>query len=236
MTQAILLSTQGTASRLGARLPASWRLVVVVAHLAPPPDPRRWARAVSELALFNWLLVPTRAAAEALLVEAGAPPGATVRLAAVGRAARVFSREGRAPELSPATLRDALLQLAPRLGRRERVLVPHAASAGQWLGTRLRELGAEPVCVPAYRYAREESAESILEASSRGAALAAYVGNPGEAEVVRAALDRAAPASSADTPVAALDLDCADAAADCGFERVQVVSGALGPFLDEALS
>jgi uroporphyrinogen-III synthase len=236
VTQALLLSTPGTARRLGARLPAAWRLVVVAAHLAPPPDRRRWARAVSELALFNWLLVPTRAAAEALLVEAGAPPSATLRLAAVGRAAEVFSREGRTPELASAVLREALLQLAPRLGRRERVLVPHAASAGHWLGSRLAELGAEPVCVPAYRYSEEESTEPIREADSSGAALAAFVGSPGEAEVLRAALDRAAPSSAADTPVAALDLDCADTAADCGFGRVQVVSGPLGPFLSEALS
>ncbi len=218
------------------RLPAAWRLVAVTAHLAPPPDTRLWARAVSELALFNWLLVPTRAAAEALLVEAGAPPAATVRLAAVGRAARVFEREGRAPELTPSTLRQALLQLGQHLGRRERVLVPHAASAGRWIGARLVELGAEAICVPAYRYAEGESADLVGDAVAHGAVVAAFVGNPGEAEVLRAVLDRVEPSSAAEIQVAALDLDCADAAADCGFRRVQIVSGPLGPFLDEALS
>ena len=180
--------------------------------------------------------MPTRAAAEALLAEAGAPPAATVRLTAVGRAARVFDREGRAPELAPSTIRQALLLLEQRLGRRERVLVPHAASAGRWIGARLIELGAEAVCVPAYRYAEEESDGLVADAVGRGAVVAAFVGNPGEAEVLRAALDRAEPASAAETPVAVLDLDCADAAADCGFGRVQLVSGPLGPFLDEALS
>ena len=43
-------------------------------------------------------------------------------------------------------------------------------------------------------------------------------------------------ACTADIPVAVVDLDCADAAADCGFGRVQLVQGPLGPFLDEALS
>ena len=225
----ILLCTAHAAARHGAALPAAPGVIVVRARVTGPPDARRWARAVSELALFNWLLVPTREAAAALLAEAGAPPGGSVRLAAAGGAGAPFADAGRVPELGGDTLEALLAALAARLGRRERVLVPHAATAGITIGGRLAALGAEPVCVPAYGYAPAAGTAAAVRAARR---LAALVARPDDAEVLRAALDR----PPGEVRALALGAAAAAAAADCGFEAVDAAAGPLGPFLGEALS
>jgi hypothetical protein len=189
-----------------------------------PPDARSWARAASEAALFNWLLLPTMHAAQALLAATGAPPASNQRVAAVGAAGDVLRAVGREPEVEAHGLRALCDRLEGSLGRRQRVLVPHAAVAGRSIGDWLTRLGADPLCIAAYGL--EFSAPWPPHEGPR----IAILGNPAEAEALAARGPR--PGLIA----AALTVGAADAAEDCGLIAVQLPAERLGPFLDEALS
>lgn len=207
-------------------------LVVAAPAVVPPPDPRAWARSVSELALFNWLVLPTAAAAEALIEAIGAPPGPMLRIAAVNAASLVLRAEGRVPEVDAASLGELLQLLSGRIGRRQRALVPHAAVAGQRIGEWLDDLGAETVCRAAYDFELSAVASFVEKPH------AAILGSPGEAEILASFIG--ADLLPATLPIAALDRAAADAAEDCGLSAVLVagfpVAGSLGPFLGETLS
>lgn len=108
-------------------------------------------RALTELALFDWLVLRSAGLAEAVLGGAGGTLPARLRVAAQGEDARRALRErGVEPavfvsEETPAALAAAL---APFLGRCQRLLVPVAAGDDE-TGTRrrLEAAGGEPVMV-----------------------------------------------------------------------------------------
>lgn len=199
------------------------------------PDPTRWQRAVSELALFNWVLLPSAPAAEALIEACGAPPGRTQRVAATPPAAAVLRRAGREVEVEADGLRSLLERLADHLGRRQRVFVPHAGVAGRRLPAWLERLGAEVVARAAYDL---RLGQAFTPSSDSAAPRAVCLYSPSDAESLAACLrDGLLPPA---TPVAALGQPAIDAAEDCGL-HVRTLGGeapedALGPFLDEALS
>jgi len=206
-------------------------ILVPPATIVAPPDPLSWARTLSELALFNWLVLPTAAAAEAVIEGIGAPPGLTIRVAAERAAGEVLRSEGRAPEVEASGLGDLLELLQGRIGRRQRALVPHAAVAGRRIGDRLQELGSEAVCRAAYDL-RPVGAISLDNPT------AAIVAGGTEAETLACWVQ--AGRIPNDLPVAALDPAAVDAAEDCGLVATLIPGllggGLLGPFLDETLS
>lgn len=189
-----------------------------------PPDERAWVRAVSELALFNWLLLPTEQAAEALLDATGAPPASTLRVATVAPAGEVLRAVGRAPDIEAQGLRALCDRLDGHLGRRERILVPHAAVAGRALPGWLIRLGADPLCVAAYELEGGDQPEAAE------GPVVAVLGNPLEAEALAS---RGLPRGLL---VAALTVGTADAAEDCGLTALAMPPERLGAFLGEALS
>jgi uroporphyrinogen-III synthase len=124
-------------------------------EVVPPADPRPLERAAAELALYDWLVFTSTNAVEAFLPLTGGALPPRLRIAVVGAATaealRAFEVE---PHLeAPAGRSDAkglLALLAPRIGRRERVLLPQAADARPTLVEGLAAAGAEPVAVVAY--------------------------------------------------------------------------------------
>lgn len=212
----------------------SIRLIEVApARMTPSPEPRAWARAVSELPLFNWLLLPTEHAVAALLEAASALPPPTVRLAALDPAAKALAAAGRTPDLRAASLGELVVRLEPGLGRSQRILVPHAAAAGRFLGDRLRARGADPTCVPAYDLAGDPETLTVV-ANCRH--LAAILEGTQEAENLRALLGSNGRDSADRLWVMALTAAAADGAEDCGFSFVHRPERDVGPFLSETLS
>lgn len=122
-------------------------------EVAPPADPRPLERAASELALHDWLVFTSANAVEAFLpLTGGALPG-RLRVAVVGRAT---AEALRAFEIEPhliASRPDAeglAAELAPRVERSRRVLVPQAADARPTLVEGLSRAGAEVIPIVAY--------------------------------------------------------------------------------------
>lgn len=121
-------------------------------EVVPPADRRPLERAASELPLYDWVVFTSANAVAALLGPAGGALPARVRAAAVGSATAAALR---AWEVEPALVGgpDAaglLAELAPRVGRRRRVLLPQAADAAATLAEGLAAAGAEAVAVIAY--------------------------------------------------------------------------------------
>lgn len=126
---------------------------------APPASWAALDAALRELAQgrFHWVAFASATAVDALVARLGAlglpPPGAEVRLAAVGAAtaARLAGRI-RAPDLVPPEATGAALAqaLAPAVSGR-RVLVPRAAGGRPELPEGLAAAGAEVVAADAYR-------------------------------------------------------------------------------------
>jgi uroporphyrinogen-III synthase len=120
------------------------------------PDPGRLAGAARALERYDWLVVASRRAVEALIeARGGAPLPGTLRTAAVGdrTAAALAAHGARAPltaERSGAlALIEALRDAGPWPGRR--CLLPRAQGGGTELADALRRLGAEVDEVVAYR-------------------------------------------------------------------------------------
>lgn len=122
-------------------------------EIVPPDDPRPFERAMSELALYRWLVLTSMPAVEAVEAATGGALPAGLRVAAIGPATAEAIRELRVePALVPRDVRaeGLLAELAPRLGRQERVLLPQAADARSVLADGLREAGCDLVTVVAY--------------------------------------------------------------------------------------
>ena len=228
-TGSVLFFNSEPAQRFAGELSARGTAAQVAPSptLVSPPDPRAWHRAVSELALFNWLLLPTPEAAEVLIESIGAPPGPTLRIAAVSPAGDVLRAEGRTSEVEAPGLRAALERLTGRLGRRERILVPHCAAAGRRVGEWLEALGAEAVCRIAY------DLDLTAEPLESPEPYAAVVASTAEAETLASYL--LAERVRDPLPVAALDQATADAAEDCGLSVSAISPDGLGAFLDSAV-
>lgn len=144
------------AAGLIARLEERGAEVVPLALLevAPPEDPRPLERVASELALFDWLVLTSANAVESLLDASGGAVPERLEVAAIGEAtARALRGYGIEPALVAERSRAEGLadQLAPRIRRRRRVLLPQADDARPLLAERLEEAGAEVVRVTAYR-------------------------------------------------------------------------------------
>ncbi|MGE5234476.1 MAG: uroporphyrinogen-III synthase [Acidobacteriota bacterium] len=130
-------------------------------ELAPPSDPRPLERAVSELAIYNWLVLTSPNAAEVVLEHAGGALPPQLRVAAVGEKTAGILRElGVEPALVATTSRAEGLAaaLAPHVGRGARILLPQAADARPLLAEALRQAGAEVTAVAAYRKRVPEAA------------------------------------------------------------------------------
>lgn len=127
--------------------------ILPLLEIVPPADPRPLERAASELALYDWLVFTSANAVDAFLpLTGGAVPG-RLKIAVVGPAT---AEALRAYEIEPhlearrADAEGLMADLAPRVGRRRRVLLPQAADARATLVDGLSYAGAEAVAVVAY--------------------------------------------------------------------------------------
>jgi uroporphyrinogen-III synthase len=147
------------AAHQAAGLTAAFQAVgATVEHLPlleviPPADPRPLERAATELALYDWLVFTSSNAVDAFLPLTGGALPSRLRVAVVGPAtAEALRAYGLEPHLT-ATRPEAeglLDDLAPRVGRSRRVLLPQAADARPTLAEGLHRAGAEAVAVVAY--------------------------------------------------------------------------------------
>lgn len=122
-------------------------------EVVPPADPRPLERAASELALYEWIVFTSANAVEAFLPLAGGALPSRLHVAAVGPATAEALRAWEVEPHLTAAKADAeglLAELAPRVDRRRRVLLPQAADARSTLQEGLLKAGADPVAVVAY--------------------------------------------------------------------------------------
>ena len=122
-------------------------------EVVPPLDPRPLERAASELALFDWIVFTSTNAVEAFLPLAGGALPSRLQVAAVGPATAEALRAWEVEPHLTASKADAeglLAELAPRVDRRRRVLLPQASDARPTLQEGLLKAGADPVAVVAY--------------------------------------------------------------------------------------
>jgi uroporphyrinogen-III synthase len=145
------------AEGLSAAFTAAGALVeaLPLLEVCPPADPRPLERAASELSLYDWLVFTSTNAVDAFLPLTGGALPPRLQVAAVGAAtAEALRNEGIEVHLQAAGGRsDAeglLADLAPRVARRRRVLLPQAADARPTLVEGLAAAGADPVTVIAY--------------------------------------------------------------------------------------
>lgn len=122
-------------------------------EIVPPSDPRPLERAASELALYEWIVFTSANAVAAFLPAAGGALPSRLQVAVVGPAtAEALRAYGIEPHLQAARsdAEGLLAELAPRVGRQLRVLLPQAADARRTLLEGLTRAGAEAVPVIAY--------------------------------------------------------------------------------------
>lgn len=126
-------------------------------EIAPPEDPAPLERAVREIDRYDWLVLASANAAEALLdrrpagLAAALPPG--LHVAAIGPAtAEALRRRGIEPALVAGDSRAEGLaaELAPLLAPGARILLPQPADARPVLAAELTRAGAEVHSVIAY--------------------------------------------------------------------------------------
>lgn len=121
--------------------------------VVPPEDPGPLGQAASELSLYDWLVFTSANAVDAFLPLTGGALPPRLRVAVVGPAtAEALSAYGVEPHLQArrADAEGLLAEMASRIGRGERVLIPQAADARPTLSEGLMRSGAEPVAVTAY--------------------------------------------------------------------------------------
>lgn len=127
--------------------------ILPLLEIIPPADPRPLERAASELALYDWLVFTSANAVDALMPLTGGAVPKRLQIAVVGPAT---AEALRAYEIEPhlearrADAEGLVADLAPRVGRRRRVLLPQAADARATLVDGLSHAGAEAVAVVAY--------------------------------------------------------------------------------------
>jgi uroporphyrinogen-III synthase len=122
-------------------------------EVVPPADPRPLERAASELPLYDWLVFSSANAVDAFLPLTGGALPARLAVAVVGPATAAAVRGYGIAVAVEAPRSDAeglAAALAPRLGRRQRLLLPQAADARPALAEGLAAAGAEVVALTAY--------------------------------------------------------------------------------------
>lgn len=124
-----------------------------VLRIGPPADARPLERARKQLTTFDWIVFPSRNAVVAL----GAAPRRSrkrkPRVAAVGFATAAASRRaGWNVDLVPrqATAARLLIELAGRLRKGQKVLLPQGSRALPTLATGLAKLGAKVHAIETY--------------------------------------------------------------------------------------
>ncbi len=122
-------------------------------EVVPPDDSRPLERAAAELPLYDWLVFTSANAVEAFLPFTGGGLPRRLRVAAVGpsTAVALAGWNVRADVVADDPRAEGIVaMLAPRVARRERLLIPQAADAPDALAAGLVAAGAEPVVVAAY--------------------------------------------------------------------------------------
>ena len=121
-------------------------------EVVPPADPGPLERAAADLSRFDWLVLTSANAVEALLPRAGGRLPAGLQVAVVGRAtAEALHRFGAAPDLTGGHDAEDLLQrLSPYLEKGRRILLPQAADARRLLAEGLAAAGADVAALVAY--------------------------------------------------------------------------------------
>jgi uroporphyrinogen-III synthase len=124
-------------------------------EICPPADPRPLERAATELALYDWVVFTSTNAVEAFLPLTGGALPPRLQVAAVGAATadalRGYEIEPHLTATGGRSDAEGLLaELAPRVSRQRRVLLPQAADARPTLVEGLAAAGAEPIAVIAY--------------------------------------------------------------------------------------
>jgi uroporphyrinogen-III synthase len=171
--------------------------VAPTVRIEPAPDRRPLAAAVRGLAAFDWLLVTSRSAVEALVAAGAAGTGAPP-CAAVGDAtAAALRAAGFTVACQPSTatavaLVDALLALGPVVGRR--VLWPRADLAPEDPALALRAAGATVTDVVAYRTIPTPLPPTAAQALADGTLDVVCFASP---SAVRGLLDRLPAAAAA---------------------------------------
>ena len=152
------------------------------------PEPERLARAARELDGYDWLVVASARAVDALVAVRGAGPlPGGPRTAAVGPATAesLVAHGAQAPLLAPqagaAALVEVLRDADAWSGRR--VLLPRAANGGPELGEVLRHWGAIVDEIAAYG-TLERPREEILASWQAAAADAVVVASPSAAHAL----------------------------------------------------
>jgi uroporphyrinogen-III synthase len=127
--------------------------ILPLLEIIPPADPRPLERAATELALYDWLVFTSANAVDAFLPLTGGAVPRRLQIAVVGPATAEALRSYEIEPHLEARRADAeglVADLAPRVGRRRRVLLPQAADARATLAEGLSYAGAEAVAVVAY--------------------------------------------------------------------------------------
>jgi uroporphyrinogen-III synthase len=152
------------------------------------PEPERLRRAARALDRYDWLVVASARAVDALVAAgATAPLPAALRTAAVGpaTAASLVAHGAQAPRVAPqagaAALVEVLREADAWPGRR--VLLPRAANGSPELGAALRHWGAEVEEIAAYG-TLERPRDEIVASWQAAAADAVVVASPSAARAL----------------------------------------------------
>ena len=163
-----------------------------VVSTAPATDAKALERAADGLERYDWLIVSSARAVDALM---GARPGrgmpAALRTAAVGAqtAARLVSHGAISPIVAEIAGTQDLIEKLTHVGgwRGRRALMPCAAEGSREVSERLRVLGADVDEVVAYR-TLARPLEEIAGAWQAGQPVAAIVTSPSAARALAAAV------------------------------------------------
>jgi uroporphyrinogen-III synthase len=212
---------------------------VPLLELAPPEDPEPLARALAGLDRYEWIVLTSANAVEALadaLARAGRSLPGTTRLASVGPSTSRRAREALGREIAvepPSDFRaEGLLRALEGLEMAGRsVLQPVSDRARDVLAEGLRARGAQVDVVVAYRTATPAGAgEALLKALQAGTDLVALA-SPSAVEGLVAALGP----RSADVSVALIGPVTEHAARAAGLDVRVVASPATAEGLVESI-
>jgi uroporphyrinogen-III synthase len=212
---------------------------IPLVELAPPSDPAPLARAVAEIAAYDWVALTSANAAEALagaLDRVARPLPATVRLASVGPSTSRAVREklGVDPVLEPPSdfrAEGLLRAFEPVDLAGSRVLLPVSDRARDVLAQGLRARGALVDVVVAYRTLAPAAAGDALAGALRAGADLVALASPSAVE----ALVAAPAARAAKCAVAVIGPVTEHAARAAGLDVRVVASPATAEALVEAI-
>lgn len=136
-------------------------------RIAPPDDPEPLRRARDGIAAFDWVILTSRHAVQALLHGLGVPKGKRPKVAAVGEStAEMIRREGWPLDLVSSGRGG--VALAEEIAERERItgltiLYPCSSLAGDDMAHRLETTGARVTSVAAYRTLPPDASDAAVK-------------------------------------------------------------------------